>query len=52
MIGVYEPAWVILEDGSERPVSLLTVGSELHGLGALLVHERCHTERRTDGHTP
>jgi hypothetical protein len=42
VIGVYEPARVILDDGSELPGSLLTLRSELHTPGSVVVHERCH----------
>jgi hypothetical protein len=48
VIGVYEPARVILDDGSDRPGSLLTLRFELQTPGSILVHERCYAERVSD----
>ncbi|MGO9823254.1 MAG: hypothetical protein ACLPTJ_21705 [Solirubrobacteraceae bacterium] len=43
-IGVFEPAWVILEDGTELRGSCLTLSSELELPGSIAVHEHCHGE--------
>lgn len=48
VIGVYEPARVILDDGSELPGSLLTLRSELAAPGSIAVHERCYEQRVID----
>jgi hypothetical protein len=46
LIGVYEPARVILEDGSDLKGSVLTLGFELQPPGSSLVHERCYAARQ------
>jgi hypothetical protein len=48
VIGVYEPARVIFDDGSELPGSLLTLRSELETPGSIAVHERCYAELGSD----
>jgi hypothetical protein len=48
VIGVYEPARVILDDGSDLTGSLLTLHLELQSPGSSLVHERCYAERDSD----
>jgi hypothetical protein len=45
VIGVYEPARVVLEDGNHVPGSLLTLRPELQTPGAVAVHERCALEK-------
>lgn len=42
IIGVYEPIWVILSDGSEREGSRLTLCKELDYPDSVAVHARCH----------
>ncbi len=44
VIGVYEPAWVILEDGTELRGSRLTLSLELEMPGSIAVHEYCHVD--------
>ena len=48
-VGVYEPIWVLLADGSERRGSPLTLADELGSPGALVLHEGCHRQR-ADSH--
>jgi hypothetical protein len=48
VIGVYEPARVIFDDGSELQGSLLTLRSELDTPGSIAVHERCCGELGSD----
>jgi hypothetical protein len=48
VIGVYEPAWVILDDGRELRGSWLTLGAELETPGSTAVHEGCYGELRLD----
>lgn len=48
VIGVYEPARAILDDGSDLPGALLTLPLELQMPGSILVHERCYAERSID----
>jgi hypothetical protein len=51
VVGVYEPARLVLLDGTERHGSPLTLGDELGTSGSVIVHERCYEafeESRTD----
>jgi hypothetical protein len=48
VIGVYEPARVILEDGSDLPGSLLSLRLDLQTPGSVVVHDRCYGERVVD----
>ena len=48
VIGVYEPARVIFDDGSELPGSLLTLHSELETPESIAVHERCYGKLDSD----
>jgi hypothetical protein len=48
VIGVHEPARVILDDGSELPGSLLTLRPELQTPGSIAVHERCYGDPGID----
>ena len=48
VIGVYEPARVVLDEGSELAGSLLTLRSELQTSGSVMFHERCYGERVLD----
>jgi hypothetical protein len=41
LIGVYEPARLLLPDGTERRGSPLTFADHLGAPGTLVVHERC-----------
>lgn len=50
VIGVYEPAWVILDDGTELRGSRLTLASELETPGNIAVHERCYDDLDIDRH--
>jgi hypothetical protein len=45
VIGVYEPARVILGDGTELKGSPLTLRSECQTPGSVVVHERCALEK-------
>jgi hypothetical protein len=42
IVGVYEPARLLLSDGTEQHGSRLTLGEELGMLGGILVHEHCY----------
>lgn len=42
IVGVYEPARLLLADGTERHGSALTLGAELGTPCGVLVHERCY----------
>jgi hypothetical protein len=44
IVGVYEPARLVLGDGSDRRGSLLTFGDELDVAGAIVVHEWCYPD--------
>ncbi|MGD1057989.1 MAG: hypothetical protein ABR992_11325 [Solirubrobacteraceae bacterium] len=44
VIGVYEPAVVILPDGGERSGSYLTLGSALADPQSRALHARCRRE--------
>jgi hypothetical protein len=46
IVGVYEPACVIEEDGRVRQGSRLTLGAELERPGAVVLHARCFAARR------
>jgi hypothetical protein len=55
VVGVYEPARVLLSDGTEQHGSRLTLRAQLGTPGVILVHERCHdayTQERGDGPGP
>ena len=41
-VGVYEPARLLLSDGTEHDGSVLTLGQQLRTAGAIVVHERCY----------
>ena len=54
VVGVYEPARLLLSDGTERPGSLLGLGELLQAPRAVVVHERCHEpfkQRPSDSRT-
>jgi hypothetical protein len=42
IVGVYEPARLLLSDGTEHHGSALTLAEELGMPGGILVHERCY----------
>jgi hypothetical protein len=42
VIGVYEPMWVILRDGSEHAGSCLSLALELREQESVGLHQRCH----------
>ena len=44
IVGVYEPARLLLSEGTELGGSPLTLGDELHTPGAIVVHERCYED--------
>lgn len=41
IVGVYEPTWLLLPDGSDQHGSALTLGDELEAPGGIVVHEHC-----------
>ncbi len=47
LIGVYEPALVIDEDGNHLRGSMLTLRPELVTPGSSVVHERCYRDLGT-----
>jgi hypothetical protein len=42
IIGVYDPARLLLPDGTNRQGSLPTLRAQLNGTLGVLVHERCY----------
>ena len=42
IVGVYEPARLLLSDGTEHDGSPLTLGQQFDMPGAIVVHERCY----------
>ncbi len=52
IVGVYEPARLLLSDGTERHGSALTLRDQLKTPGGIIVHERCYeafAHQRGDG---
>lgn len=55
IVGVYEPARLLLSDGTEQHGSRLTLRDQPGPLGGILVHERCgdaFRRERGDGPAP
>jgi hypothetical protein len=42
IVGVYEPARLLVPDGSDRHGSPLTLGDQIEAPGSTVLHERCH----------
>jgi hypothetical protein len=48
IVGVYEPARLVLSDGANWSGSPLTFGDALDAHGAIVVHERCYADFERD----
>jgi hypothetical protein len=48
IVGVYEPARLLLTDRTEQQGSRLTLGDQLDTPGGILVHERCYAAFRQE----
>jgi hypothetical protein len=48
VIGVWEPAWVVVGDATELKGSLLRLRTELEKPGSMALHECCHSALKMD----